>query len=199
MRAPEHFSYAYSGLEALVEAMSAGATSGDDVGREAGRWMREDAGGSLTLCKAAVFAMRHEAGVRGAEGDGGRAKATLRALDLVDRALDPPEDASSPPKMPRPVPVPHALKKKAPGVRGFRLGRVEILAEPKPEGWRLSVSHPDRFPSVEELMLARGVTRDVDKTFAAIIPAASAPPDGRGGFVVDLVEAGVRRMGGPAG
>ena len=99
--------------------------------------------------------------------------------------------------MPTPARVPEAIRKRAPAVRGFRLGRVEILAEPTPNGWQLSVSHPDRFPTFEELMLARGATGDRDKTFAAVIPAASAPPDGRGGHVVDVVEAGVKRTSGP--
>lgn len=69
---------------------------------------------------------------------------------------------------------------------------VEILAEPGPSGWRLSVSHPKRFPHVQELMLARGITGDVDKTFAAVIPAALAHPRGRGAYVVDLVETASR-------
>lgn len=100
----------------------------------------------------------------------------MHALELVEHLVDSPEDKNSPPKMPKPVRVPDALKKRAPNVQGWRLGMVEILAEPGPSGWHLSVSHPKRFPHVQELMLARGITGDVDKTFAAVIPAALAPP-----------------------
>ncbi len=197
MRVPGGFPEAFAGLEELVGGISSGEVRGDALGREAGRWLREDAGGSLTLCKAAIFAMRHEAAARDMDGDAEGASAALRALDAVDRAIDPPEEADAPaPKMPVPARVPEELRKRAPGVRGFRLGRVEILAEPKPTGWRLSVSHPERWPTWEELMLARGVTRDTRLTFAAVIPAACAPADGRG-FVVDLMEAGVRKVGGP--
>ncbi len=197
MRVPRDFPEAYAGLEELVSRISSGEVRGEAIGREAGRWLREDANGSLTLCKAAIFAMRHEAATRGMDGDAEGARATLRTLDAVDRAIDPPEDPHKlAPKMPVPARMPEELKKQVPNARGFRLGRVEIVVEPKPTGWRLSVSHPERWPTWEELMLARGVTRDTALTFAAMIPAAKAPPDGRG-FVVDLFEAGVRKPEGP--
>lgn len=198
MRVPGHFAYAYSGLETLAGDLASRGISEENAGERAARWLREDARGSLTLAKAAILAMRHEAGVRGAEGGTAEAaRTTLRALELVERRIDPPEDPSTPPKMPRPARVPEAIRKRAPAVRGFRLGRVEILAELTPGGWQLSVSHPERLPTFEELMLARGVTGERDKTFAAVIPAASSPPDGRGNYVVDVVEAGVRRTAGP--
>ncbi len=121
------------------------------------------------------------------------ARATLRALEFVERRVDPPEDPSAPPKMPVPVRVPEALKKQSPTPGGLEARQdAEILAAPGPKGWELSLSYPSRFPHFEELMPARGVTGERDKSFAVLIPAASAPPDGRGGYVVDVVEGGAR-------
>lgn len=195
MSVPEAFGAAYAGLERLVGRLRLGGLRGPAVEREARRWLRDDARGSLTLCEAAILAMRHEAGAEGvAGGDGGDregAKAALRALDDVGRAIDPPEDGEKPARKPVEVRVPEELKKRAPRVRGFRLGRVEILAEPGPPCWRLSISHPERFPTWGEILLSRGVTGDVTKSFAAVVPAASSPPDPRG-RTIDLIEADFR-------
>lgn len=201
MRVPEHFAYAYSGLEALAEDLSSGGIFGQSAGEGAVRWLREDARGSLALAKSAILAMRHEAAVKGTEGRAEEARATLRVLDLVERRIDPPEDTNTPPKMPVAVRVPEALRKRSPNLGAWRLGRTQILAAPGPKGWELSVSHPARFPHFEELMLARGVTGERDKWFAALIPAASAPPAelGRGGYVVDVVEGGAQTKKAGAG
>lgn len=198
MSAPIEFCRVYEGLQKLTQAIASGGYAEDRTSQEAMRWFREEARGSLTLAQAAVLAMRHEAGTRGVEGDADGARATLRALELVEDQVDPPEKQDSSPKMPKQVRVPEAIKKQAPAVQGWRLGKVEILAEPRPSRWRLSVSHPDRFPYIKELMLARGVTGDVDKTFAAVIPAPSAAPRRRGAYVVDLVETATRTTEEPA-
>lgn len=194
MSVPSDVFSAFAGLERLREDIASGNTSDDETGREATRWLHEDAGGSLTLAKAAILAMRHEAGTRGVEGDAEGARATLAALEIIENRVDSPEDQNDTPKMPKQVRVPEAVRKRSPAVQGWKLGMVEILAEPGPSGWRLSVSHPDRFPYVKELMLARGVTDDVHNTFAGVIPAASAPPRGRGAYVVDLVETATRNQ-----
>lgn len=188
MRVPTDFPLAFAGLEQLVERLLSG--EGDGIGRESGRWMREDGLGSLALCKAAIFAMRHDAASGGLRENAGESLTAVSALDRVERAIDPGKEQGSPsPEKPRPARVPEALKERSPAARVFRLGKAQILAEPDPaRGWHLSVSHPDRFPTIEELMRARGVTGETDATFAALLPPADAPADGRG-FVVHLLEA----------
>ncbi|CAA9450582.1 MAG: hypothetical protein AVDCRST_MAG01-01-4519 [uncultured Rubrobacteraceae bacterium] len=188
MRAPEHFAYAFSGLEVLLADFGAGGIPEEDLRREALRWMREDARGSLAMCKAAIFAMRHEAASGGLAADAEAATAVVRALGVVERAVDPPENPHSP-LVPTPARAPEALKRRAPDARVFRLGKAQILAEPGgAAGWHISVSHPERFPYFEELMAACGVTGDADKRFAALIPATTASSEGHG-FLVHLVEA----------
>ena len=153
--------------------------------------MREDARGSLAMCKAAIYAMRHEAASGGLAEDAEAARAMVRAVDMVERALDPRETAHSPtaPITPTPARVPEALKKRAPNARAFRMGKGQILAEPGgAAGWHISVTHPDRFPSLRELMAAGTVAGDNGTRFAALLPDASAPTDGRG-VIVHLVEA----------
>lgn len=49
-------------LERLTEDIASGEASEDQASREAMRWQREDAHGSLTLAEAAILALRHEAG-----------------------------------------------------------------------------------------------------------------------------------------
>ncbi|QIN85497.1 hypothetical protein GBA63_22635 (plasmid) [Rubrobacter tropicus] len=191
MRAPEAFAYAYSGLEVILADFVAGGMPEADLRREAARWMREDARGSLAMCKAAIFAMRHEAAAGGLSGDAEAAGATVRALGVVERTLDPPEDHSPTASVisPTPARVPEALRKRAPDARVFRMGKAQILAEPDgAAGWHVSVSHPERFPYVEELMAARDVTGEGDKTFAALLPVTSAAIKS-GGFLVHIVQA----------
>ena len=192
MRAPEHFAYAYSGLEVILADIFRGEIPEADLRREAFRWMREDARGSLAMCKAALFAMRHEAAAGGLAEDAEAARATVRALGVIERAVDPPQEDDSPTApaiAPTPARVPEALKKRAPNARVFRMGKGQILAEPGgAAGWHISVSHPERFPTLPELIVAGTVAGDDGTRFAALLPDPSAPTDGRG-VIVHLVEA----------
>lgn len=195
MRAPEAFAYAFSGLQVILVDYVPGGFDEADLRREAFRWMREDARGSLALCKAAIFAMRHEAAAGGLVEDAEAARATVRALGVIKRALDPQEEGASPTAdaiTPTPTRVPDALKERAPNVKVFRMGKGQILAEPGGAagsgGWHISVTHPERFPTLRELMAAGTVAGGNGTRFAALLPDASAPTDGRG-VIVHLVEA----------
>ena len=144
------------------------------------------------MCKAAIFAMRHEAAAGGLAGDAEAARTVVLALDVVERAVDPQEEDASPIASeiaPTRARAPDALKKRAPNAQVFRLGKAQILAElGAAAGWHISVSHPERFPTLRELIVAGTVTGDNGTTFAALLPEPSAPTNGRG-VVVHLVEA----------
>lgn len=44
-----------------------------------------------------------------------------------------------------------------PGTRGYLLGRCFVLVSPpnRDKGWHLSISHPDRYPTWDEVAKAR--------------------------------------------
>lgn len=158
--APESFARAYGGLRELVEwlARSGPAGAASDVSGRIRAWQNGPCGGSDSLAKAAALAMRHEiAAARLAEG-ATRSPADdpeYGALREVERALWPPEPEDVPP--PVGVDLPPALRERlGPEALAVKLGRVEAIFSPSPTlGAVLSVSHPERPPTLEELSHAR--------------------------------------------
>jgi hypothetical protein len=55
------------------------------------------------------------------------------------------------------VALPEELRRRMPNARGFRMGELQILFEPVqgPPHAHLSVSHPSRHPTWEEILRAR--------------------------------------------
>jgi hypothetical protein len=49
-------------MDSVSSRIENGSSFEDQASREAMRWQREDAHGSLTLAEAAILALRHEAG-----------------------------------------------------------------------------------------------------------------------------------------
>lgn len=170
---PEFLATAYGGLVALVERVSAGDVA--VLREEADAWRREDCRGSATLAKSAVLALRYSLADEGLREEAGAAK-RMRALDTVEGILEPPEAA-------RPgsdvriteVALPEAMRRAAPQARGFRMGELQIIFEPMagPQGVtnaHLSVSHPRRYPTFEELLRARNAPGGMTPNLWAWLP-----------------------------
>lgn len=57
-----------------------------------------------------------------------------------------------------------------PSARAFRLGRCFIIVALEPIGWHLSISHPDRYPSWDEIKKARYALVPDEVTMAMLLP-----------------------------
>ena len=82
----------------------------------------------------------------------------LRALGRIERIMEPPEPMlgleEGGKSEPYEVSLPEAFRDGHPRARGFRMGKLQIIFEPfdGPPYGRLSVSHPTRYPTFEELL-----------------------------------------------
>ena len=65
-----------------------------------------------------------------------------------------------------------------PDLRIFRRrasdGTLTVMAGTEPEGFHLSISHPRRYPSWEEICEARDAFTPADKTFVQLLPPREA-------------------------
>jgi hypothetical protein len=181
---------AYDGLTELVDGISAGRVGTQALGEEVDRWIREYCRGAASLARAAVLAARYElaaGGLRGSAGAIGR----LRSLAEVEGVLAP-----RPAGRPVEVAVPEELRCANPKIRGFVMGEVQILAELTKDGFVMTVSHPDRYPTFDELLRSRAVVgRGGPPLYAEVPPLGREPPAHR--FVVSLHESppGFERAG----
>ncbi len=66
------------------------------------------------------------------------------------------------------------------------MGRAQILAAAGPDGWHLSFSHPERYPTWQELLRARrdALGEDAPGLWASLPAPGAEPP----GFLVHLFE-----------
>lgn len=173
-RAPEAFEDAYAALVELVARAASGAVKPEDLGQEADRWRADSCRGAGALARAATNALRHELASRGlAEGnaqDETGIADKLRSLSRIEAVLENGEQASiarqtnggsrAPEGRIVEVALPEAFRAQHPKARGFRMGELQIIFEPQklPGGvsnGHLSVSHPSRYPTFEELLEVR--------------------------------------------
>ena len=162
MTVPDDFVRAYEDLVPLVGRIGAGNVPDPLVREEVDRWRGDGCLGSASLTRAAILALRHEItteGLREKQGPEGPAARELRALARVQRTLSTPEKSTVANHEPEIVEVapPEALAERMPGGRTFRMGEIQIIfnqTEEPPYG-HLSVSHPTRYPTWEEILLAR--------------------------------------------
>lgn len=57
-----------------------------------------------------------------------------------------------------------------PGTRAFRFGECLVFVSRSDAGWHLSISHPDRYPTWDEIKQARYQLVPHDVTMAMILP-----------------------------
>jgi hypothetical protein len=71
----------------------------------------------------------------------------------------------------RQVELPPALTRHVePGTRGFRMGACRILLSRQKVGWHMSISHPTRLPTWEEVRDARYELIPDEVTMALLLP-----------------------------
>lgn len=108
----------------------------------------------------------------------------MRALQAVEEILEPPEaSGTSRPGTAAPVTevaLPEAMRRAAPRARGFRMGELQMIFEPMagPHGVtnaHLSVSHPRRYPTFEELLLTRKAPGGETPNLWAWLPKPKEP------------------------
>lgn len=188
MKVPEDFATAYGGLVELVRRVSAGEVGDEGIGEEVDRWRRGSCRGAGTLARSTMLALRYELASRGLrEGPAGMID-EVRSLSRVEAAAKPPE-ASVEGSEARIVEaaVPEQMRRAKPGIRGFRMGPLQIYFE-KIEGppfAHLSVSHPSRHPTFEELMRIRSALGENPPTLWARLPKPEQV-SGAARYVVNL-------------
>ncbi|MBC7340853.1 MAG: hypothetical protein H5U02_00100 [Clostridia bacterium] len=69
------------------------------------------------------------------------------------------------------VPIPAWLQAQLePGARAFRLGGCTVIVGRSDAGWHLSISHPDRYPTWDEIKEARYLLVPDNVTMAMLLP-----------------------------
>lgn len=160
--------------------INAGEIGEEVLREEVDRWRREDCKGAAALRRAATNALRYEWGSAGLRSGGG-VPDELRALGRVEEVLEPPEGELGQEQAPVEVAVPDALRQRLPNARVFRMGELQIILERGPEGLIISVSHPNRNPTWNEVLRARlAVGPDVPALWALVPPPGSPPRAGLG-------------------
>lgn len=156
MIVPQDFEAAYRGLVELVGRVSRAETPQEILGEEVDEWRRADCRGAATLAEAAIRALQYELASRGFEEGAETAGEDLVALGRIEALLQPPPSTGD--EAPRIVEValPEQLRERMPNGRGFRMGEIQIIFEPTegPPHGHLSISHPTRYPTYEELSRA---------------------------------------------
>lgn len=158
-RIPEDFETAYGGLAELVENICGGEVSEEVVPERVDEYRRTSCRGSTTMAGAALRALRYELASRGLGEDEGAVSEDLRSLTLVEAALEGvPSTHSEGGETSEIVEValPEQMRQGMPNGRGFVMGELQILFEPSqgPPYGHMSVSHPNRYPTYEELSRA---------------------------------------------
>lgn len=158
---------AVEGLDSLVGRTIGGDYSDTELREEVLRWEREDAGNSGKLAEIAISLLELQLAERGASsGYSADSEETerLRALQRLKGALMPePEDM-----LPREAPLNPAYQQQVPQARGFRVGVAQGIITPEEHGWHISVSHPDRFPTWDELRAASSLVQGAPAMWARV-------------------------------
>lgn len=162
---PEDFGHAYVTLVQLVGSISRNEVSQEIFAETVDQWRAGDCRGSATLAGAALRALRYELASKGVKEGPEAVSEHLPALSQVEGMLE-----GSPATRTREsgfsstneaakiveVALPEQLRDAMPNGRGFRMGELQIIFEPTqgPPHGHMSVSHPRRYPTYEELYRA---------------------------------------------
>jgi len=69
------------------------------------------------------------------------------------------------------IPIPPQVKARLePGARAYRLGECLVFVGVSEDGWHLSISHPSRYPTWDEIKAARYQLTPHNITMAMILP-----------------------------
>lgn len=186
---PRDFEGAYEGLVGLVGRISAGEAGEAAVREEVDRWRREDCRGAAALTKAATSTLRYELASRGLEEGPEAVSGETRALGRVETILNPPEAETEGSRAEIvEVALPERFRQANPRARGYRMGPLQIIFEPTegPPHGHLSVSHPDRYPTWEEIRRATQAPGGAPPNLWALVPKAGQEGTGLNRFTVHL-------------
>jgi hypothetical protein len=168
---PRDFEEAYEDLVELVGSVSRGGSLGETLPEKVDEWRASDCRGSATLAGAALRALRYELATRGFREGPEAISEDLAALSQIETVLESaPPTESQEPGFSRfsganggneasevvEVALPEQLREAMPNSRGFTMGEIQIIFEPTqgPPSAHMSVSHPSRYPTYEELSRA---------------------------------------------
>jgi hypothetical protein len=70
----------------------------------------------------------------------------------------------------RPTPNWKEIRSPIPNSRAFRWGDLSVIVGKEPTGWHISVAHPQRYPTWDEIKAARYDHTPHDITMAMILP-----------------------------
>lgn len=59
------------------------------------------------------------------------------------------------------------------GTKTYQKGLLTIMVSPEPEGWHMSIAHPERFPTWAEIKQARYILLPDEITMAQLLPPAA--------------------------
>ncbi len=161
---------ALDGLSALVDRVTQDDYSDEELRAEILRWESEDAEGRGGLAELAIHALGYQLAEQGmSSGSIEEVAGEMLALQRLKAALFPSEELHPVEVDPAP-----AYREQFPQARAFRIREVQIIAMPEAGGWHVSVSHPERYPTWEELRAAAGVASGVS-TMWVYMPLAGGP------------------------
>lgn len=162
---PADFEHAYVSLVQLVGSISRNEVLQELLPETVDQWRAGDCRGSATLAWAAMRALRYELASKGIREGAERISGDLQSLSHVEVVLEgalPTENqepyfssANEAAEIAE-VALPEQLRDAMPNGRGFRMGELQIIFEPThgPPHGHMSVSHPRRYPTYEELARA---------------------------------------------
>jgi hypothetical protein len=163
----ERLQEAVDGLDSLVDRTVRGDHSDAELREEMLHWEREDAGGSGKLAETAISLLEYqlaEQGISAEDLHGSEEAERSRALQRLKAALMPePEDM-----LPREAPLDPAYQERFPQARGFTVGTAQGIMSPEEYGWHISVSHPERYPTWEELQAAASLLEGAPAMWAMV-------------------------------
>lgn len=178
---PEDFAHAYGELVALVTQISRAEVpkeiSHEVLEEKVDKWKHADCRGAATLAEAAVKALQYELASRGLREGAGTVQEDLRALSHIESVLARPVSGEREALGPKIVEVVlrDAYRKDHPRARGFKMNdEFQILFEPGEAGGpphaHLSISHPRRYPTFEEILQAASAPGVAPPNLWALVP-----------------------------
>ena len=179
---PDDFEAAYRVLDFLVESISLGELSDEVFAEKMEQYIQRPCRGSATLAGAAMRMLRYELARRELEEGEGRSSEHLRSLARVEAALEAVPSTHSADNESAEIveaALPEQVRESMPGGRAFVMGELQILFEPSqgPPYGHMSVSHPNRYPTYEELSHAARAPGGPEPNLWAWLPK---PEEGRG-------------------
>lgn len=162
---PEDFAHAYGELLKLVNQISRAEVpkgpeeiSQEVLDEKVDQWKHADCRGAVTLAEAAIKTLQYELASRGFREGAEAVSEDLVALGRIESVLKPTPLTGDETAQIVEVALPEQLRNARPKARGFRMSELQIIFEPGeaqgPPHGHLSVSHPSRYPTYEELSWA---------------------------------------------